>query len=72
MSGKTFTTVNPTTNQALTTVADGQAEDIDRAVAAAKKAFTDSPWSGMKAKDRARILDRIADTIEAHGEELAQ
>ncbi|MCL6625918.1 5-carboxymethyl-2-hydroxymuconate semialdehyde dehydrogenase [Alicyclobacillus shizuokensis] len=72
VSGRTFATVNPTTNEVLTTVADGQAEDIDRAVAAAKQAFEAGPWRTMKAKDRARLLHRIADTIERHEDELAQ
>jgi phenylacetaldehyde dehydrogenase len=53
-------------------VAHGQAEDIDRAVAAARRAFDDdSPWRRMSPSDRGRVIWRIADLIEANGDELA-
>jgi phenylacetaldehyde dehydrogenase len=71
-SGKTFATLNPATEETLTEVAHGQAEDIERAVRAARKAFADdSPWRRMNASDRGRLIWRIADLIEAHGDELA-
>ena len=46
-SGKTFATPNPATGQTLANVAEGDAEDIDRAVGAARRAFEDGPWGRM-------------------------
>jgi aldehyde dehydrogenase (NAD+) len=71
-SGKTFDTVNPATGKRLARVAEGEAEDIDRAVKAARKAFDASPWAQAAPTDRQRILLAIADLIEKHAEELAQ
>ena len=70
--GGWFDTLNPTTNEVLTQVAEGTAKDVDRAVEAAYRAFHDDPWGRMTAKERARYLLRIADAIERHGEELAR
>jgi len=71
-SGKTFETPNPATGAALANVAEGDAEDIDRAVQAARKAFDDGPWSRMTPSERGRIIWRIGDLILEHAEELAQ
>jgi len=71
-SGRTFTSFNPTTGEPLAEVAEGGAEDIDRAVAAARQAFEDSEWSRTSARDRGRMLYRIADGIEARADELAR
>jgi phenylacetaldehyde dehydrogenase len=71
-SGQTFETVNPATEETLALVARGEAEDIDRAVKAARKAFAeDSPWRRMTASDRGRVIWRIADLIEENADELA-
>jgi phenylacetaldehyde dehydrogenase len=71
-SGQTFPTINPATEETLAEVAHGEAEDIDRAVRAARRAFDDdSPWRRMNASDRGRLIWRIADLIEEHGDELA-
>jgi len=71
-SGESFETINPATEEVLAEVARGQAEDINRAVAAARRAFDDdSPWRRMNASDRGRLIWRIADLIEQHGDELA-
>jgi phenylacetaldehyde dehydrogenase len=71
-SGETFHTVNPATEEVLADVAHGQAEDIDRAVRAARNAFADdSPWRRMHASDRGRLIWRIAELIEEHADELA-
>ena len=51
--------------------AAGGAEDIDRAVAAAREAFESGPWPGLAARARAKVLNRIADGIEARGERIA-
>jgi acyl-CoA reductase-like NAD-dependent aldehyde dehydrogenase len=71
-SGKTFETYNPATGAVLARVAEGDAEDVERAVAAARRAFDDGPWPGLNPRDRERILLRVADLIEAHASELAQ
>lgn len=71
-SGKTFDTYNPATGEVLARVAEGDREDIDRAVRAARKAFEEGPWPKMLPAERARILWRIADLIDEHHEELAE
>jgi len=71
-SGKTFDTPNPATGETLARVAEGDAEDINRAVAAARKAFEDGPWCRMTPSERGRIIWRIGDLILAHTDELAQ
>ena len=71
-SGETFETINPATEEVLAEVAHGQAEDIDKAVKAARKAFDDdSPWRRMNASDRGRLIWRISELIEEHADELA-
>ncbi|MFQ6097488.1 MAG: aldehyde dehydrogenase family protein [Armatimonadota bacterium] len=72
LSGKTFETLNPATEEVLTTVADGQAEDIDAAVAAARRAFDSGPWGKMSARERGKIVRRIGELIAENAEELAQ
>jgi phenylacetaldehyde dehydrogenase len=71
-SGKTFQTPNPATGQTLASVAEGDSEDVDRAVRAARKAFDDGPWGRLTPSERGRIIWRIGDLILAHAEELAQ
>jgi phenylacetaldehyde dehydrogenase len=71
-SGKTFETLNPATGEVLATVAEGDAEDIDRAVRAARRAFEDGPWSRMSPSERGRVIWRIGDLILEHLDELAQ
>ena len=72
VSGKTFATVNPADGSELARVAEGDAEDVDRAAKAARKAFDDGPWPHMAPTERQRILLKVADLIETHGKELAQ
>jgi phenylacetaldehyde dehydrogenase len=71
-SGKTFETPNPATGATLASVAEGDAEDINRAVAAARKAFDDGPWGRITPSERGRIIWRIGDLILEHAEELAE
>ncbi len=71
-SGKTFETPNPATGETLARIAEGGAEDINRAVRAARKAFEDGPWSRMTPSERGRIIWRIGDLILEHTDELAQ
>src|ERR1700689_4737452 len=71
-SGQTFQTPNPATGETLAQVAEGDAEDIDRAVRAARQAFEDGPWGKMSPAERGRIIWRIGDLILEHTDELAQ
>jgi aldehyde dehydrogenase (NAD+) len=70
-SGKTFETLNPATGEVIAQVAEADKEDVDRAVAAARRAFETGPWRTMDARDRGRILYRFADLMEQHLDELA-
>jgi phenylacetaldehyde dehydrogenase len=70
-SGRTFEVRNPATGEVLTSAAEGDSEDIDRAVKTARAAFETGPWSRMSPSDRGRIMHRIGDLILEHGDELA-
>ncbi len=70
-SGKTFATINPATEDVLAQVCEGDKEDIDRAVKAARRAFEDGPWSKMTPSQRGQIVWKIGDLIEKHKDELA-
>ena len=72
VSGETFDVLDPVSNENYATAASGQSEDIDRAVAAAKRAFDTGPWPTMLPRARARILHRIADAVEAQDARLAE
>ncbi len=71
-SGKTFPTYNPATGEVLAKVAEGDREDIDRAVKAARKAFEGSAWADMPPSQRGRLIWKLADLMEEHLEEFAQ
>jgi phenylacetaldehyde dehydrogenase len=71
-SGKTFATPNPATGETLANVAEGDAEDVNRAVRAARQAFDDGPWGSMTPSDRGRLIWKIGDLILEHADELAQ
>ena len=70
-SGEVFATLNPATGSVLAEVASGGPADVDRAVAAARRAFEEPSWADMNPHDRTLVLLRVADAIEAHSEELA-
>jgi 5-carboxymethyl-2-hydroxymuconic-semialdehyde dehydrogenase len=70
--GATFEVADPVTNQPYATVAAGGPADIDRAVTAARQAFTEGPWPSLPARDRARILNRIAGGIEQRATRIAE
>jgi aldehyde dehydrogenase (NAD+) len=70
VSGKTFDSINPATGGILAAVAEGDAEDIDRAVKAARRAF-DGPWSKVKPYERQLMLLKLADLVEKHFDELS-
>jgi gamma-glutamyl-gamma-aminobutyraldehyde dehydrogenase len=67
----TFDTVSPIDGWLLTRVARGRAADVDRAVAAARRAFADRRWCGQAPAERKKVLRRFAEGIERHREQLA-
>lgn len=72
-SGKTFPVYNPATGEVLAQVAEGDKEDIDRAVQAARHAFDHGPWqTTMTPSMRGRLINKLADLLEQHLEEFAQ
>lgn len=68
-SGRTFETLNPATEEVIATVAEGNEVDVDRAVAAACRAF-EGPWRTMRASERGQILLRLADLMKKHADEI--
>ncbi len=71
-SGKTFEVRDPSSDRVIAHCAEGDATDIDRAVAAARHAFEEGEWSRLKPVDRERLLHKLADLIEQHADELAE
>src|SRR6266851_4968353 len=72
VSGKTFPTINPSTGEVITQVAESDAADVDKAVAAARAAFDKGPWRKMSAAERGVLMNKLADLIEKNADELAQ
>jgi aminomuconate-semialdehyde/2-hydroxymuconate-6-semialdehyde dehydrogenase len=70
-SGARFDSVDPWTRQSYAEVALGGAEDADRAVAAARRAFDQGPWPRMGTAARSNLIRRLADLVDEHAEELA-
>ncbi|MGH9717129.1 MAG: aldehyde dehydrogenase family protein [Candidatus Acidiferrales bacterium] len=71
-SGKTFPTYNPATGEVLAQIAEGDKEDINRAVAAARAAFEKGPWRDITPSERGRVIWKLADLLEKRLEEFAQ
>ncbi|MFZ0878234.1 MAG: aldehyde dehydrogenase family protein, partial [Candidatus Acidiferrales bacterium] len=71
-SGKTFKTFNPATGDVLANIAEGDREDINRAVGAARAAFDSGPWTKMSPSERGRLIWKLGDLIEKNLEEFAQ
>lgn len=70
-SQETFDFEDPSTGRVIGSAAAGSARDIDRAVHAARKAFEEGPWPALAAAERTRLMLRLADAVDAHGDELA-
>jgi acyl-CoA reductase-like NAD-dependent aldehyde dehydrogenase len=70
--GRTFETLDPATGEAIAVVAHAGAEDVDRAVRAARAAFEDGPWASLAAADRGALIERLAQLVEEHADELAE
>ncbi|MFJ3667297.1 aldehyde dehydrogenase family protein [Streptomyces sp. NPDC090106] len=72
-SGRSCDVLDPATGRRIATAAVADAVDVDRAVTAAAKAFRyDAPWRRMNALDRGRILERFAQLLEQHADDLAE
>ncbi len=71
VSGETFATYHPATEEKIADIARGNAQDVDLAVKAARQAFETGPWPAMDARDRGRLIGKLADLIEQYSEELA-
>lgn len=71
VSGETFDTFDPATGNKIVSVAEANAEDVEKAVEAARDAFDSGDWPKMKPNDRARLLLKLADLIEENAEELS-
>src|SRR5579863_6106188 len=71
VSGKTFETINPATGEVIARVAEGDKADVDKAAKAARKAFEKGPWRKLSARERGRLLYKLADLIEKNFDELA-
>ncbi|KAI3791031.1 hypothetical protein L2E82_04572 [Cichorium intybus] len=69
-SGNTFPTLDPRTGQLIADVTEGELEDVNCAVAAARKAFDEGPWRRMAAYERSPILFGFADLVEKHADEI--
>ncbi|MCA9078623.1 MAG: aldehyde dehydrogenase family protein, partial [Planctomycetaceae bacterium] len=71
VSGETFATYHPATEEKIADVSQANAEDVDLAVKAARRAFEEGEWHEMDARDRGALILKLADLIEENIEELA-
>lgn len=71
ISGKTFPTFDPRSGDLITLISEGDQEDVDLAVKAAREAFDKGPWPRMTGYERGRALFKLADLLEQHSDELA-
>ena len=72
ISGKTYPTINPATDESITVVAEASDPDADAAVKAARAAFESGPWAEMSAADRGRVVWTLGDLVEKNIDELAE
>src|ERR1700744_527711 len=70
VSGRSFETLNPATEQVIAPIAKGNGADVDRAVPAARRAF-EGPWSRMRAAERGHILFKLVEVMKKHADEIA-
>ena len=71
-SGKTFPVYNPATGEEIAQVAEGDREDIELAVKAARKAYQSGPWPKLTASERGRLIWKLGDLLEQHLQEFAE
>jgi acyl-CoA reductase-like NAD-dependent aldehyde dehydrogenase len=72
LSGRRFDTVDPATERVITTVPHAGPEDVERAVAAARRAFEDGPWPALTPAERQKMIWRIAEGISARADQFAE
>jgi aldehyde dehydrogenase (NAD+) len=70
--GRTFATHDPSNGSEIATVPQAGAEDVDRAVAAAREAFAHGPWASMASAERSRLIGLLADALEERAQEIAE
>jgi aldehyde dehydrogenase (NAD+) len=70
-SGRTFKSINPATEEVIATIAEGNEADVDRAVAAARRAF-EGPWRTMRAAERGHLLLKWAELLKRHADEIIE
>jgi len=70
--GETFDSINPTTGEVWSRVPEATADDVDRAVEAAYRAFEDGPWSRMTPTERGHCLRRLGDLLADRADELGR
>jgi phenylacetaldehyde dehydrogenase len=71
-SNKTIPVIDPATGKTIGSVADADEADVDKAVAAARRALESGPWAELKPSERQALIWRLSDLIDAHAEELAE
>ena len=71
VSGRTFKSLNPATEQTIAIIAEGNEADVDAAVAAARRAF-EGPWRTMRAAERGHILLKWAEELKRHADEIVE
>lgn len=69
--GQTFNTLDPRSGKVICSVALAGVEDVERAVEAARKAFDEGPWPRMSGRERGVLMNKFADLLETHKDELA-
>ena len=69
--GKTMDVINPATEEVVTSVASAERSDVDEAVNAARAAFA-GPWAKMSARERGRLISRLADRLMERADEIAR
>ncbi len=70
--GATFVTLDPSSGREIATVAQAGAEDVERAVASARRALEEGPWGSMPAVGREQLMHALAQALEDHDQELAE
>ncbi|MFW6075509.1 MAG: aldehyde dehydrogenase family protein [Chloroflexota bacterium] len=71
-SGETFESTSPSTNATIARVAKAGPEDVERAVAAARRAFDDGPWASMNPNDRAARMRKVAELLRERVDDIAR
>jgi len=71
LNGGSFDCTNPANGQRLASIAQGEAKDVDVAVASALAAWNDRRWRGLAPRERMQVMNRWADLVEQHADELA-